>query len=135
MIRLYSVWSWTTMFSSFLLLFSRSVMSNSLRSRGLQHARLSGPSPSPRVCSKSCPSQPLLFPSPTALNLSQYQGLIFIYFLSLIKNVTLFIFIFSFVYIILSMAFPKHQILALFIFFSVYLLSFSLISAFLPFAF
>ena len=47
----------------------------------------------------------------------------------------MFIFIFSFVYLTLSMAFPKHQILALFIFFSVYLLSFSLFSAFFPFAF
>ena len=27
-----------------------------LRSHGLQHARLPGPSPSPRVCSNSCPS-------------------------------------------------------------------------------
>ena len=38
-----------------LLLFSRSVMSNSLQPRGLQHTRLSCPSPSPGVCSNSCP--------------------------------------------------------------------------------
>ena len=38
-----------------LLLFSRSVMSNSLWSHGLQHARLPCPSLSPGVCSNSCP--------------------------------------------------------------------------------
>ena len=35
---------------------SRSVMSNSLRPYGLQHARLACPSPTPRACSNSCPS-------------------------------------------------------------------------------
>ena len=39
-----------------LLLFSHSVVSNSLRPHGLQHASLPCPSPSPRVCSNSCPS-------------------------------------------------------------------------------
>ena len=39
-----------------LLLFSCSVMSNSLRSHGLQHARLPCPSPTPGVYSNSCPS-------------------------------------------------------------------------------
>ena len=39
----------------FLLLFSRSVMSSSLWPHGLQHARLPCPSPSPGVCSNSCP--------------------------------------------------------------------------------
>ena len=39
-----------------LLLFSHSVMSNSLPPHGLQHARLSCPSPSPTACSDSCPS-------------------------------------------------------------------------------
>ena len=38
-----------------LLLFIHWVMSNSLQSHGLQHARLSCPSPSSRVCSISCP--------------------------------------------------------------------------------
>ena len=38
-----------------LLLFSCSVMSDSLRPYGLQHARLPCPSPSPWVCSNSCP--------------------------------------------------------------------------------
>ena len=37
------------------LLFSHSVMSNSLQPHGLQHSRLSCPSPSPKVCSNSCP--------------------------------------------------------------------------------
>ena len=35
--------------------FSHSVMSDSLWSHGLQHARLPCPSPSPGVCSNSCP--------------------------------------------------------------------------------
>ena len=39
-----------------LLLFSHSVMSNSLQAYGLQHARLPCPSLSPRVCSNLCPS-------------------------------------------------------------------------------
>ena len=34
----------------------QSVMSDSLRPRGLQHARLPCPSPTPRACSNSCPS-------------------------------------------------------------------------------
>ena len=38
-----------------LLLFSHSVKSNSLQTHGLQHARFSCPSLSPRVCSNSCP--------------------------------------------------------------------------------
>ena len=35
--------------------FSRSVVSNSLRAHGLQHARLPCPSPTPRAYSNSCP--------------------------------------------------------------------------------
>ena len=38
-----------------LLMFSHSVMSNSLRPHGLQHARLDYPSPSPGACSNSHP--------------------------------------------------------------------------------
>ena len=38
-----------------LLLVSHSVLSDSLWLRGLQHARLPSPSPSPRVCWNSCP--------------------------------------------------------------------------------
>ena len=40
--------------SSFLLLFSHPVMSDSLRSHGRQHTRLPCASPSPRVCPSSC---------------------------------------------------------------------------------
>ena len=36
--------------------FSRSVVSSSLWPRGLYHARLPCPSPTPRACSNSCPS-------------------------------------------------------------------------------
>ena len=36
--------------------FSHSVVSDSLWPHGLQHARLPCPSPTPRVCSNSCPS-------------------------------------------------------------------------------
>ena len=47
-----------------LVLFSRSVMSNSLWPNGLQHARLrEGPSPTLRVCSNSCLSSPWCHPT------------------------------------------------------------------------
>ena len=45
-----------TSFVSTVFQFSRSVVSNSLRPHGLQHARLPCPSPTPRACSNSCPS-------------------------------------------------------------------------------
>ena len=47
------------------LLFSsvHSVMSDSLRPHGLQHARLPCPSPTPRVCSNSCPSSQWCHPT------------------------------------------------------------------------
>ena len=35
--------------------FSSSVVSDSVRPHGLQHARLASPSPAPRACSNSCP--------------------------------------------------------------------------------
>ena len=38
-----------------ILLFSHSVMSNSLPTHGLQHDRLPCPSPTPGACSNSCP--------------------------------------------------------------------------------
>ena len=65
-----------------LLLFSSSVMSYSWP-RGLQHARLSCPSQSPRVWSDSCPlswwCHPTIsssvIPFSSCLNLSQHQGL------------------------------------------------------------
>ena len=46
-----------------LLLFSCSVMSNSLQLQGMQHARLPCPSPSPRVYSYSCPSSQWCHPT------------------------------------------------------------------------
>ena len=66
-----------------LLLFCCSLMSISLQPRGLQHARLPCPSPSPRAYSNSCPlsrgalqlSCLLSFPPPSAFSLSQHQGL------------------------------------------------------------
>ena len=68
----------------YLLLFSCSVVSDSLQPYGLMHARLPCPSLSPGVCSNLCPlmssdaiqpSHPLSPSSPPALNLSQHQGL------------------------------------------------------------
>ena len=66
-----------------LLLFSCSVLSNSLWPHELQHARPPGPSPSPRVCSNLCPLSQWCHPTisssvvpfPPAFNLSQHQGL------------------------------------------------------------
>ena len=40
---------------NFIIQFSPSVISNSLRFHGLQHARLPCPSPTPKACSNSCP--------------------------------------------------------------------------------
>ena len=65
-----------------LLMFSLSVMSDSLWPDGLQHSRLPCPSPPPRACSDSCPLSrwchptilSLSSPSPV-FSLSQYQGL------------------------------------------------------------
>ena len=65
------------------LLFSCSIMSDSLRPHGLQHARLPCLLPSPRDCSHSCPlisdviqpSRPLPSPSPPAFNFPQHQDL------------------------------------------------------------
>ena len=45
----------TSIIASFLLLLSHSVVSDSLQSHGLQHARLPCPSPSLGAYSKSCP--------------------------------------------------------------------------------
>ena len=67
-----------------LLLFSSSAVSTLCDPQGLQHARLTCPSPAPRACSKSWPwvgdviqpSRPLSSPSPPAFNLSQHQGLL-----------------------------------------------------------
>ena len=45
------------------LLFSPSVVSNSLRPHGLRHSRLPCPSPSPGACSNSCPLSQWCHPS------------------------------------------------------------------------
>ena len=63
--------------------FSCWVMSDSLWPHGLQYTRLPYQSPSTRACSNSCPLSrwchppfhPLLFPSPSTLNLFQHQSL------------------------------------------------------------
>ena len=57
--------------------FSRSVVSDSLRPHGLQHARLPCLSPTPGACSNSCPSSQCChsIPSSPAFNLSHHQGL------------------------------------------------------------
>ena len=68
---------------SVLLLFSCSAVSDSLPPHGQQHARPPCPSPSPGICSNSCPLcqwclqpfHPLLSSFPPAFNLSQHQGL------------------------------------------------------------
>ena len=66
-----------------LLLFSCSVVSNSLWPHGLQQARLPCPSPSLRACSNSCPLSPWCHPTisssvvpfSSCLLSFQYQGL------------------------------------------------------------
>ena len=59
--------------------FSRSVMSNTLQSHGLQHARFPCPSQTHRACSSSCLlsqwCHPLSSPSPPTFYLSQHHGL------------------------------------------------------------
>ena len=45
------------------VLFSHSVMSDSLRPHGLKHARLPCPSPTPGACSNSCPSSQWCHPT------------------------------------------------------------------------
>ena len=75
--------TWYVGINGYLLLLSSLVVSDSLQYHGLQHARLSYPSPSPRAClfistesvMPSKPSHPLLSPSTPAFLLSQHQGL------------------------------------------------------------
>ena len=72
-------------FLSFLISiqFSHSVVSNSLRPHGLQHARLPCPSPTPGACSNSCPLSwwcyttisSSVIPFFSCLQSSQHQGL------------------------------------------------------------
>ena len=69
--------------SNFSVQFSRSVVSNSWRPHGPQHARPPYPSPTPGVYSDSCPLSQWCHPTisssvvpfSTAFNLSQHQGL------------------------------------------------------------
>ena len=80
-------WFYCILPFSWKLLFSHSVMSDSLQPHGLQHASLPCPSPSPEACSNSCPlnqwtwfnvlspSHPLSSPSPPAFSLSLHQRL------------------------------------------------------------
>ena len=53
--HVWSLQSWLAGLRAWLSLFSCKAVSNSLRPHGLQHARLPCPSPSPGVCSNSCP--------------------------------------------------------------------------------
>ena len=61
--------------------FGHSVVSDSLQTHGLQHARLPCPSPTPRARSNSCPLSWWCHPTisssvvPFSFNLSQHQGL------------------------------------------------------------
>ena len=59
-----------------LFLFSHSVMSESLQSHGLQHARLSCPVPSPGACSNLCPvswwCHPIILSSAIPFSCLQY---------------------------------------------------------------
>ena len=71
----HGVWISGVIHCHYLVLFSRSVMSNSLWLRGPQHTRLGCPSPTPRVCSDPCPLRrwchptisSLVFPLPFSL--------------------------------------------------------------------
>ena len=71
-----------TLSTDFFLQFSGSVVSNSLRPHGLEHARPPCPSSAPGVTQTRVhwvgdairPSHPLLSSSPPAFNLSQHQG-------------------------------------------------------------
>ena len=72
-----SVWMAHSSYSHCLLLFSSSVMSDSLRPHGLQHARLPCLSPSPGACSNSCPLNQWCHPpiSPPVVPFSCLQSL------------------------------------------------------------
>ena len=76
-------WTWKTLLSLLLLLFSHQLVSDSLQPHRLHHARLLCPSLSPNfaqihvhwVSDAIQPSHPVLSPSLPAFNLSQHQGL------------------------------------------------------------
>ena len=61
--------------SIFRLLFSRSVVSDSLRTHGLQHTRFPCPSPSPGACSNSRPSNHLFLCRPLLLLTSVFPSI------------------------------------------------------------
>ena len=73
---------WQNFFKHCITQFSCSVVSDSLWPHGLQHSKLPCPSPSPEVCSNSCPlsqwCHPTISssvaPSPPAFSLSQSSG-------------------------------------------------------------
>ena len=75
-----------TLQSNRLLLFSLSVMSDSLQPHGLQHDKNPCPSLSPGIFSNSCPlisdtiqpSHPLLFPLSLAFSFSQQHAFLFV---------------------------------------------------------
>ena len=75
--RVYSLMKQLGLWTDLLLLFSCSVMFDSLQPHGLQNAKLPCPSPSLGVCSNSGDaiqsSCPLSSPSPPAFNLSRHQ--------------------------------------------------------------
>ena len=52
-----------TALDQLLVVFNRSVVSDSLQPHGLQHARLPCPSPSPGACSNSCPLSRWCYPT------------------------------------------------------------------------
>ena len=80
-----TTWPWENHsgFYIYSVQFSHSVVSDSLWPHGLQHTRLSCPSPTSRACSNSCPScwwchptiSSSVVPFSPAFNLSQHQGL------------------------------------------------------------
>ena len=111
--------------------FSHSVMSSSLWSHGLQHARLPYSSPTSgaysnyvyRVSDAIQPSHPLSSPSPAAFNLSQHQffasgGQIIYKFLYIILFIfTYLILLSNFIYFIsMCKAHPNFQPICLFLF-------------------
>ena len=68
----YCYWCWKHGLCAELnLQFSCSVVSNSLRPHGLQHARLPCPSPTPRACSNSCQLSRWCHATISSLNLQE----------------------------------------------------------------
>jgi len=59
----YPTWCIQMLKSKSSVQFSCSVVSDSLRPHGLQHARLPHPSPTPRACSNSCPLSQWCYPT------------------------------------------------------------------------